>query len=86
MVTLGSVNSGPVLTESQTKILNTLKAAARGTSASAKRTATQVADAFRINLPALQLAAGSAKASGDVHGARFVASQTKARTRKAIRP
>lgn len=77
MVTLGTVRPAPVMTEAQTKILNTLKAAARDPGAGAKRTATQVADAFKISLPAMQLAAGSAKATGDVRAARYVASQTK---------
>ena len=77
MVTLGTISPGPVLTESQTKILNTLKAAAHNPGAGAKRTASEVAGAFKISLPALQLAAGSAKATGNVQGARYVASQTK---------
>jgi hypothetical protein len=77
MVTLGTVGPGPVLTESQTKILNTLKAVARDTGSGAKRTAGEVADAFKIGLPALNLAAGSAKATGNVQGARYVASQAK---------
>jgi hypothetical protein len=80
MATIGSVpaSSGPVLTDGQAKILNTLKSIARTPGDGAKRTTAQAVDAVRINLPALQLAAGSARATGDLRGARYVAGQTKA--------
>lgn len=77
MVTLGTISPGPVLTEAQAKILNTVKAAARDPGTAGKRTAGEVANAFKISLPALNLAAGSAKATGNVQGARYVASQAK---------
>jgi len=81
MTTSGSIPpklGPPVLTEAQAKALSTLKSIARSTASGSQRTTAEVADAVRISLPALQLAAGSASATGDVRSARYVAGQTKA--------
>lgn len=77
MAAIGPTSAGPVLTEAQAKILSTVKSAAGSVGTSGKRTATEVADAFRIHLPALELAAGSAKATGDLRGAQYVAGKTR---------
>lgn len=77
MAAIGPIPAGPVLTEAQAKILNTLKAAAGSGGTSGKRTTAEVVDAFRIHGPALQLAAGSARATGDLRGAQYVAGKTK---------
>jgi len=68
----------PVLTEVQAKALSTLKSIARSNASAGTRTTSEVADAVRISLPALKLAAGSASATGDIRGARYVAGQAKA--------
>jgi hypothetical protein len=77
MASIATVSASPVLTEAQAKILNTVKAVAGNTGGAIKRTTAEVADSVRVNLPALELAAGSAKATGDLGGARFVAGKTK---------
>ena len=77
MAAIGPTAPRLVLSEAQAKILNTVKAAAGNIGTAGKQTTTEVADAFRIHIPALQLAAGSAKATGDLHGTKYVASKTK---------
>lgn len=77
MAAIGSIPAKLVLTEAQAKILNTVKAAAGNVNSGGKQTTSEVASAFRIHMPALELAAGSAKATGDVRGAQYVAGKTK---------
>jgi hypothetical protein len=67
-----------VLTETQAKTLATLKAvAAAGRGVTAGQTAEEAAQAARIKLPGLLLAAGSAAATGDVRSAQRVARETR---------
>ncbi len=69
---------GPVLTETQAKTLATLKAVAAAGSASVTGvTAKEAADAAKIKLPGLLVAAGSAAATGDVRAAQRVARETR---------
>ncbi|SRR5258708_7473431 len=80
MASIGSlpiVGTGPVLTEAQAKIVDRLKSISGASGYGGKRTTAEATAAIAINLPALQLAAGSAEATGDVQGARYVARQTK---------
>ncbi|MBI1776955.1 MAG: hypothetical protein HYR63_16575 [Proteobacteria bacterium] len=80
MATIGSLptgSSGPVLTEAQAKILDRLKSISGASGYGGKRTTAEATAAINIDLPALQLAAGSAEATGDVQGAQYVARQTK---------
>jgi len=67
-----------VLTEAQAKTLATVKAvAAAGRGVTAGQTAEEAAQAARIKLPGLLLAAGSAAATGDVRSAQRVARETR---------
>ncbi len=77
MAAIGSIPASLVLTEAQAKIFNTVKAASGNISSGGKQTSGGVANAFRVHMPALELAAGSAKATGDVRGAQYVAGKTK---------
>ncbi len=69
---------GPVLTETQAKTLDTLKAvAAAGRATPQGLSAKEAVDSAKIKLPGLLVAAGSAAATGDVRAAQRVARETR---------
>jgi hypothetical protein len=77
MATIGPLPTNLVLTDAQRTVLDRLKSVASAGNTVGARTPTQALDAIKINGPALQLAAGSAEATGDLQGARYVARKTK---------
>lgn len=77
MVTVPS-SLGPVLTETQAKTLDTLKAvAAAGRATGQGLSAKEAVDSANIKLPGLLVAAGSAAATGDIRAAQRVARETR---------